>query len=113
VIKFLDGPAVKAKGLLLQSAPIFLRVVMTPSGEFDALDQPNDQPNPTEAVYAYRRTSYEGTVHLRFGGRGRRSGTYQSANYAFIAEQPADAVLRDSMAWKEWALAEHAKTREG
>lgn len=107
--RFTSGPAAGAI-LNLVRAPLFLRVVGS-GGKWDALDQPADAPREGEAVHAYRRLSKDGTVHLDYTekGTGRRRGvTLAMATYGHLAEQPADAVLRDNGLWRAWCLAAHA-----
>lgn len=59
---FKDGPA-EGRTLLLRRAPTLLRVVQE-DGEFDALDQLNDEPGPRESIYCYFLVENRGSVHL-------------------------------------------------
>lgn len=110
---FTNGPAAGVT-LSLRRAPLFLRVVRDEAGKWDALDLVSDIVAPGEAVYAYRRTRHDGTVHV--DGRdknGRRYGEwFQLAEYALVEPQPPEAVLRDTRNWQGWATAEHARRKE-
>ncbi len=97
--KFEDGPAAGVV-LGLRRAPLFLRVVQAPSGEWDALDQLNDRPSPGEAVFAYRQTRFDGHAHICM--RGGRGGYFALASYAFITEQPPEEVMRKRDLWQRW-----------
>lgn len=112
MVQFLDGPAQGVR-LMLARAPIYLRVVRNHVGEWNALDQPDDTPEAGEAIFAYRRVGEAGSLHLdRRNKRGRRVGEwYQTGEYR-VLEQPDDATLRDTEAWRAWALAQHQQTEE-
>lgn len=95
---FQDGPAA-GKHLSLHRAAMFLRVVEE-NGKFDALDQLDDTPKPTEKIYAYTIVGKPGMCHVnRGGGRG---GFYALATYRLCTKQPPDDVMRDSAAWEAW-----------
>ena len=96
--KFEDGPA-KGQTLMLQRAPIFLRVVET-DGKWDALDQVNDTPKHNEKIFAYLITERPGRCHLYFGGG--RGGWYMIARYRVVAEQPTEAVMKSTTDWRAW-----------
>lgn len=96
--KFVDGPA-KDKVLALHRAAKFLRVVQE-GDQFDALDQPTDEPKPTEKLFAYRITENPGMCHIN-RGRGK-GGFYAIATYRLVAEQPTDEQMRDAKQWSEW-----------
>jgi len=99
--KFLDGPAA-GQTLMLHRAPIFLRVVEQ-AGEFDALDQLEDEPRPGEKLYAYRRTGDAGYAFIDFGGKSKKaSGCYPIASYSFIEPQPTQAEMSMYPTWAEW-----------
>jgi hypothetical protein len=111
MLKFLDGPAaVVGNGLLIRRAPLHLRAVRVPGGNWDALDQLDDEPQPDEAVFAYRQVRSRGTVHVRQAGRGN-SGFFVMAEYALVEPQPAEDVLRDTSKWRAWCLAQQAVQR--
>lgn len=97
MVKFLDGPAA-GECLALRRAPSLLRVVKGPR-EWDALDQLNDVPKRNERVYAYRLKGK--ALPVRLNARGC-CGWYQLADYIYEADQPADAVMRDTVKWREW-----------
>jgi hypothetical protein len=106
---FENGPAAGVV-LMLKHSPALLRVVQSPSGEWDALDLPNDEPRPREEIFVYRLCSTPRSVHVRMSGRA--SGYYQLASYRlWEGEQPGEAILRDSVAWQAWCE-ENEKPRE-
>jgi hypothetical protein len=78
--------------------------VLGPRGKVDALDQLDDEPDPSEALHAYVCTESRGMVHLNMG-RKKGSGFYAMATYRVIAEQPADAEMRDRDRWRAWCRA--------
>lgn len=112
MIEFIDGPAA-GQALNLRRAPLYLRVVQAPGGEFDALDQLDDTPKPRETVHVYRRVGDVSRVHLLGQIGGRKQGWWMvSAKYEFCAEQPADDVARDNAKWAAWAVEQHQKEKE-
>ena len=113
MIRFLDGPAADL-ALALRRAPVLLRVVRTPRGGWDALDQLDDVPAPREAIFVYRRVSAVTRYHLLVRGKGKRaSGFYARADYRYVPEQPADADARDTAAWRAWCQAVQAREPGG
>ncbi len=115
MLTFLDGPAAgKADHLLIRRAPTFLRVIVTPDGKWDALDQVIDTPLPDETIYAYHLVGGLGSVHLDYtdSKTGRRCGeTYMSADYRLVDPQPDDVTVRDNMLWRAWATDALAKAK--
>ena len=115
MIKFLDGPA-KGVALQLQRAPIMLRVVQSPDGKWDALDQLKDVAADGEKIFVYRM---EGTAGGAFvDGRdpktGRRFGGYcVVATYRYLAEQPRDEEVRENYAWDQWCNANKERLLAG
>lgn len=107
--KFLDGPAA-GQVLALKRAPVYLRVVQGRK-EWDALDQLGDTPAAHERIHVYRLKENRGTVHLNCGRRGA-SGFYEMADYAYSADQPTDAVARDTDAWRGWCRMKQAVERQ-
>lgn len=108
--RFEDGPA-KGQVLMLQRAPLFLRVAFTPQRidppPWDALDQVEDVPRPgVEIYYAYYRTGSHGRAMIDFGGAKKHlSGLYASASYLYMSEQPPQEVMASNEAWREWTMA--------
>lgn len=98
--RFVDGPAA-GKTLLLKRAPLFLRAVQTASGEWDALDQLDDEPQAGEHIYVYQRSGPPLRAHINFGRRG--CGFFEGGEYRLAAAQPPDDVLRDRVSWRAWA----------
>lgn len=102
---FQDGPARDQK-FMLERSPYFLRVTEC-RGKWDALDQLDDVPLPAEKLYVYRLVDGPWKVHIRRQGGG---GIYSSAIYRLVEEQPTDAWLRITDAWRSWCAA-HAPTK--
>lgn len=100
--KFVDGPA-EGVTLRLKYAPLYLRAVRGPMGNWDALDQALDRPEPNETVVVYRRRGEPYAIHVLRMVKGRREcGWYQGAYYELNPVQPDEAVLRDGRAWNAW-----------
>jgi len=95
---FLDGPA-KGQTLMLHRAVKFLRVTQSKKG-FDALDQPDDKPEPGEVLYAYQITAPPGHCHINCRGKG--SGFYPIAEYRFCDPQPLEGMMEDKDLWAHW-----------
>lgn len=106
---FADGPA-KGKSLTLHRSSFFLRVVVGPDDEIDALDQLDDKAMPLETIHAYRvDPKSRGTMHLdRTDPKTRRrvGEWYETATYRLVSEQPTDKVMRDAKAWAAWCQTE-------
>jgi hypothetical protein len=102
MVKIKDGPA-KGTVLHLQNAPRLLRVVIDPSGKVDALDCPDDTPDPKEAVYVYRRDGDAGQAIICSRGKGCRHAAV--AEYVLNDLQPEPVVMRDSEQWNLWMIA--------
>lgn len=98
---FNDGPA-KDVTLLLRDSPVLLRVVQDRrTKKWNALDQPDDAPNPGEDVFLYRLLQRGGTIHVRHETRG---GIYPVAVYRYLEPQPAQVELRFNWIELEWRL---------
>ncbi len=100
MIEFLDGPAA-GETLMLRRAPLLLRVVLSPRGKWDALDQLADVPGPDERLYAYHLISKPQPVHLKMN---KGSGWYVMAQYRVVLVQPDDPVMRQIASWRRWCL---------
>lgn len=101
--KCLDGPAA-GQVLLLQRAPVFLRVVLDPAGKFDALDLLDDEPAANETIFVYRLVAHSRrSAHINMGRKG--CGWYRGGDYR-LTVQPGDAITRDRAAWQSWTRAE-------
>ncbi len=98
--KFLDGPAAGVI-LALRRAPIFLRVVRSPTG-WDALDQRDDEPAADEAIFAYRLQGESQSIHIH---GSKVSGWYEAGNYRVLADQPPEPAMRSKERWHEWTYA--------
>lgn len=83
---FLDGPAA-GEPITLTRTPRHLRV--TQNGPcFRALDQLRDEPEPTELIYVYQRTSPRFPV--------------AAATYQILTIQPLDEETRETEDWRNW-----------
>lgn len=105
MIEFLDGPAA-GQSLPLRRAPKLLRVVRSRSGEWDALDQLEDEPKLSEQIFVYRRRDDLpiSRYHLLCGRRAKRAtGWYWRASYSVIDPQPGEHDIRVTAAWRAWA----------
>lgn len=100
--KFIDGPAAGTV-LSLRRAPLYLRAVQNADGNWDALDQLDDTPEPDETVTVYRRVGSATTVHLH---GTKISGWYAMATYELHAEQPSIEECRDTAKWQDWVHAQ-------
>ena len=93
-------------------APLFLRAVVSPSGEKDVLDQLDDEPRHGERISVYRRTSTPDQVGMVFICRGRSSGAYASAKYEHLPDVDGQAV-RETAAWRSWVSQRHEVAEYG
>lgn len=108
MITFVDGPA-KGQRLELSRTPIMLRVTRSESGEWDALDQPDDEPRDDEYIFLYRMHTSFGSYHVRMSdGTGGWRG---QASYQLHQEQPPDDVLRERDKWNAWCEAREESIR--
>lgn len=103
MIRFLDGPAEGVK-LSLGRAPMFLRVVIDPGGNVDALEELEDRVRDGETAHVYQLAGDYGTGFACMRGQGCRA----IAAYRLYAKQPSQDLLRDNKAWREWAIGEAA-----
>lgn len=103
MIHLLDGPAADV-ALACIHAPQLLRVVCTTRGEWDALDQPEDAPHRHEMIHVYHRVRLGSPMFIDWRDRaGRRRGSRcADADYQFLPRQPAESIVRDNEAWREW-----------
>jgi hypothetical protein len=109
--RFLDGPA-EGVHLQLHRAPVMLRAVRKPGGEWDALDAIDDEAEADEEIVVYRYAGNISRFHLRRSPR-KLSGWYEDADYAVLAEQPPDEDVRSSGRWRSWVLTNREKLSEG
>lgn len=105
MVSFLLGPA-GGISLALRRAPKLLRVVRSASGEWDALDQLDDEPRPREEIFVYQldETIPVERFHVCRSPRSS-SGWYVRAQYLYLLNQPLDSDVRTTVAWRAWALA--------
>lgn len=100
---FHNGPAAGVT-LQLSRAPIFLRVVRSSAGVWDALNQPDDTPAADEEIFVYQLDAKPLTAHVDgLDEHGRRFGRWLAiASYHLYATQPPDSILRDNTQWTAW-----------
>lgn len=99
---FINGPAVGVS-LLLQRAPLYLRVVQGPDGTWDALDQLGDTPKSDETIVVYEMVGEPSRMHVQRREGGRRvCGWYEGGSYRLIVPQPDDTAVRATSAWRAW-----------
>lgn len=101
--RFIDGPA-KGVFLSIQRAPFFLRVVNS-GGDWDALDQLDDQPKPDEEITVYMRVSVPALIHVHLANP-RRGYWMQSADYRVLPEQPLRDAVDQTDRWRQWCIRE-------
>jgi hypothetical protein len=113
MIRFADGPAAEQL-LMLRRAPLYMRVVFnTLKQEWDALDQLVDKPDPGDAIFVYRRVGEPSHAFIDWTEKGRRcGGCFASASYSYVAEQPDEAVVRNTEKWRDWCWAQVKKSPE-
>jgi len=102
--RFVDGPA-KGRTMLLNRAPLMLRVVQAACGCVNALDKLDDKPQDDELVFLYIMVGPVGDwVFVSFSGRNGqcRGGQFRSATYRLLPGQPEPRHLREREAWNEW-----------
>lgn len=105
--RFIDGPAA-GQILNIKRLPLMLRVVQDSlTGEWDALDQLADVPNPSERIYVYRLDGQPSVAFVDFRGKsGRREGCRMLiGKYRLWPVQPAEDVLRSIPDWQAWCYA--------
>lgn len=106
--KFLDGPAA-GQVLSIRRAPVLLRVVQNRiSKKWDALDQPDDEAKSTEDVYLYICQGKPLMMHISMRPRSG-SGWHAMAEYRILADQPAEAILRDNKRYGEWCTTNYER----
>lgn len=102
--RFLDGPA-KGKVLMLQRAPLYLRVTEK-AWKFDALDLLEDTPEPGETLYVYEQIGEPGFCFI---DGAKVHGRFVTAEYRICTEQPAQSILADTKSWKDWTYSKFNK----
>lgn len=101
MITFLDGPAA-GQHLTFLRTPIILRVVRDRNGTWDALNNLEDTPKPTEKIFVYRLVRRTGTMHASCRPRSK-SFWSAIAEYCLCEQQPpTDRDARDTAAWRAW-----------
>lgn len=91
----------------LQRCPMYLRVVEVSLVEFDALDQPEDTPQPGERVHVYRIKpgTRRGPVFICRPARGRGGRQPEDGDYEHMPEIDGEQ-FRETEAWRAWAMAQ-------
>lgn len=114
MIRFLDGPA-EGQILELGRAPLLLRAVVNVAGEWDALDQLDDEARKDETIHVYwlavRSPSWSYIDYRDKAGRRRGSRSIAAA-YVTYPDPPDDEVLRDNQRWRSWCLTNEQRIRE-
>lgn len=112
MIRFNNGPAA-GQTLYLKRAPLFLRAVQSKNGDWDALDQLDDEPKAGETVHVYRQVSNQGMVHIRASGKGAKaiSGFWPMASYELFDVQPDEETGRDNVKWAAWCYEQAEKIK--
>jgi hypothetical protein len=96
---FFDGPAAGVS-LIFGRSPVLLRVVRSPAGLWDVLDQLDDEARADEAIYVYQLLGRPLLAHVDYVENGRRRGeTYYAVTYRAFGETIADEHLRTTAAW--------------
>ena len=84
-------------------APRLLRVVQAQSGRWDCLDQPDDEPRPTERIHLYERCADARGMFICPGGYHAR------ATYTHIISphrrSHLDATVRARGSWRRFVAA--------
>lgn len=94
-VMFEDGPAKAAPVLLLERAPLYLRVVRGIDGKWDALDQLDDDPAMGETIFIYKRRS------SRAGHIKGRTRAESGPMFAYEHTNDIDpAGMEDRDAWR-------------
>ena len=107
---FEDGP-LAGKRMALQRCCIWLRGVVDSDGTPDALDLLEDEPKPSESVYAYRLHGEPSNVIACSRGKGGNGcRVITMARYRQHSEPVVEEVLRDNAAWREWANAQRRES---
>lgn len=102
---FHNGPAA-GQVMDLGRAPFLLRVTQD-GRRFDALDQPDDEPEPGERLHAYFLVEGPTACFVR-AQRPKRSGLYIMAAYRAVPAQPRDEDMRTRARWVAWCEANAA-----
>lgn len=97
MVSFIDGPAA-GKVLMLRRAPKFLRVVES-HGQWDALDQLHDTPQPEETLHVYQLKGKVMNCHVKMRKGG---GWFVMARYELCLEQADESSMRENAAWQAW-----------
>ncbi len=94
--------------LSLRRTPRFLRFTKSTTKDrvtWDALDQFDDLPRPTEQIVV-GVLGQRGSLHIDSRQNGRKVAQwYRSAHYDPVAEQPSDDTVRSTALWRAWCLA--------
>ena len=81
----------------ISRAPLYLRAVVGPRVWKDVLDQLDDEPQPKETIYVYRRGS--GGESILFC---RNQGVTAFATYEYLPLPGSNEEFRDSATWRQW-----------
>lgn len=105
-VMFEDGPAKDAPMLMLHRVPLYLRVVRSMDGKWDALDQLDDDPEMGETIFIYKRLSGR-AGHINGGTRAKSGPMFA---YAHTDEIDPEG-MEDRDAWR--AAVQDVSGKEG
>lgn len=93
-VMFEDGPAKEAACLMLERCPLYLRVVRSMDGKWDALDQLDDDPALGETIFIYKRCSQR-AGHIKGATRAQSGPMFMYQHTEDISPEGMD----DRDAW--------------
>ena len=105
MITFRDGPAAGVR-LQVRLAPMFLRAVSPTRArrEWDALDQPGDEPRRGEMCFVYVLNAMPTRYFMRCTPPSA-GGAFMSGEYVYLREFVPQGAMRDNESWREWLRA--------
>jgi hypothetical protein len=108
MVTCIDGPAA-GQEFAIRRIPKYLRVVCSPHGKWDTLDQVDDTPRPREKIFVYVRRDDlpQSRIHIK-ATRRSQSGYYFTCSYSFLPEQPADSDVRRNFMWESWVASKQS-----
>ena len=99
--RFLDGLAIGV-GISLARAPLMLRLVRSPDGKWDALDQLDDEAREDEEIFVYRASSKPAAMFVDKTIGGRRVGERAQCLEYREWPHPGDEHVRITATWSDW-----------
>src|SRR5690606_12130199 len=97
----------------LDRCPLLLRVVQSPDGKWDALDQLADKPEDNEAIHLYWLASDVSSAFIDGAdANGKRWGRYcNMAIYTPFPHPPPEEVMRVIDHWQLWCKVNESMIR--